>query len=395
MVSKLKNNRVLISGGGIAGLTLGILLNQKGWEPLIIERDTELRTEGYIVDVFGTGWDVAERIGVIDELKKIQYPLRYLEYVDRNGKPFLSVEMSRIKKSFGNKYLPLRRSDLEKVLFERAKSDGLGVQFGSELHSLQDTGSSVEVEFKDGSRDSFALVFGADGVHSKTRQLVFGEEGRFARFLGANVAAFHTTNKYGIQNSIKLFEETDHLVAVYPISASRITTIYVFRSQNSGFVPRDDRLPLLKEKFKGAGWICKKILDEVTPSTPIFLDSYTQIVMPSWTQGRIALLGDACGCLTMISGQGSQMAMGEAYVIASELERNRGEFKGPFQTYEKFLKPQVTRKQNDAARFLKIVIPSANSPVWPRRFAIRLLFNSPLINAVPLYFGSKSVLKNY
>lgn len=389
------NKRVLISGGGIAGLTLGILLRRQGWDPLVIERDAALRTEGYIVDIFGTGWDIAERIGVIDALKEVRYPLDYMEYISKDGRPFLSIEMARLKQAFGNKYLPLQRSDLERVLFERAKSEGLSVRFGTQVRNVRDNGSLVEVEFEDNSRDSFSLVFGADGVHSRIRQMVFGREEQFARFLGAYVAAFQAVNKYGIKRSIKFFEEPGRLVAFYPLSDSVLTTIYIFRSGNSGFIPRAERLSLIQNKFKGAGWICRRILEEVEPSVSVFLDSYTQIVMPSWSKGRIALLGDACGCLTMVSGQGSQVAMGEAYVISRELEYHRDDFAQAFRNYEKFYKPMVSKKQNDAARFLKIVIPPAHFPSCLRRSALRIIFRWPFINLVPMYFGSKSALKNY
>ena len=80
--------KILISGGGIAGLTLSILLYEKGWEPVIIERDLALRAEGYMMDFFGTGWDVAERMGMLDSLRDIHYPIDYMEYVDYSGRPY-------------------------------------------------------------------------------------------------------------------------------------------------------------------------------------------------------------------------------------------------------------------------------------------------------------------
>ena len=387
--------RVLISGGGIAGLTLGILLRVKGWEPLLIERDPALRTEGYMIDFFGTGWDVAERIGIVDELRAVKYPIDYLEFVDHTGKPYVSAPISRVRQALNDNYVYLRRSDLEKILFERAKSAGLNVRFGTTIRSLNDIGSSVEVEFEDGSRDSFSLVFGADGVHSRVRELAFGPEEQFARFLGAYVTAFHIANKYDITNSIKLYEEVDHTIGYYPINDNVITSFYVFRSGNEGYVQHEKRLPLLKEKFENAGWIGKRVLEDLTPETPVFFDSLTQILMPHWSNGRIALLGDACACLTLIAGQGSHMAMGEAYVIASELERYGGEHLPAFQAYEEFLKPPVMAKQDSAARFSKSFIPSVDSRMWLRRIVIRFVFNRFLIGYFLSSFGSKSVLRRY
>jgi 2-polyprenyl-6-methoxyphenol hydroxylase-like FAD-dependent oxidoreductase len=383
------NRRVLISGGGIAGLTLGIFLHRHGWEPLIIERDAALRQEGYIVDVFGIGWDMADRVGILDALLEVKYPLDYLAYVGETGRPFVSTGMDRIKRAFHGKYLPLRRTDLETALFEKARSEGLGVRFATEVRAMNDTGAAVEVEFDDGGRDIFSLVFGADGVHSRTRQLVFGEEEQFARFLGTSVAAFHTANRYGLKDTITLFEEAHHLVAVYPISETVITTIYVFRNESPAHVPPEERLGFLRHKFSDAGWICRTILDDLEPHKPIFLDSFTQILLPSWSKGRIALLGDASGCLTMVSGQGSHMAMGEAYVIARELSRDRAEVKQAFQEYERLFKPLVRKKQDNAALLLKIIIPAAHAPEFLRHAAIRLLFGTPLVNLMPVYFGSR------
>ena len=390
-----KNRRVLISGGGIAGLTLGILLYERGWEPLVIERDPELRTEGYMIDFFGTGWDVAERIGIVEQLRAVKYPINYIEFVDNIGKPYVRTPISRVRQVFKDKYVYLRRSDLEKILFDRAKSAGLDVRFSTVVKYLNDTGSSMEVEFENGRQDSFSLVFGADGVHSNVRELTFGPEEKFARFLGAYVTAFHTANKYDIVDSIKLFEEKDHTIGYYPIGNQVMTAFYVFRNLNAGFIPHEERLPLLKDKFKDSGWLGKQVLEDLDLKTPVFFDSLTQILMPTWSKGRIALLGDASSCLTLIAGQGSHMAMGAAYVIARELERHNGEHEPAFSAYEAFLKPLVIARQDSAAAFSNTFIPSQNSRMWLRRIVIKLIFNRFLLGYFLSSFGAKSVLGHY
>ena len=139
----MTNKNVLISGAGIAGLTLGILLKEKGWEPTVIERDPAMRTEGYMIDFFSTGWDVAERMELVDELRKITYPIDALQYVDRNGKPYLSLPVTSVRKALAGKYTYLLRTDLERILFERAQSRGLSVNFGTTIQSLRDNASGV------------------------------------------------------------------------------------------------------------------------------------------------------------------------------------------------------------------------------------------------------------
>lgn len=374
---------------------MGILLHEKGWDPLVIERDPELRTEGYMMDFFGTGWDVAERVGIADALRSIKYPVDRIDYVDADGKAYASTPIDRVRRALNNNYVYLRRSDLESILFKRASEAGLDIRFGTSIRSLEDNGSFIGVVFEDGGRDSFSLVFGADGVHSRVRDLVFGPEKQFARFLGAYVAAFHTANKHHIEASLQMFEEVDRLTGYYPISDKMITAFYLFRSQDLGFIPRDRRLLLLKEKFKGSRWIAEKVLDGMAASTPIFLDSLTQILMPAWRKGRIALLGDASGCLTLAAGQGSHMAMAGAYVIANELENSNGNYDTAFKSYEAFMKPFVTRKQDQAARFARTYIPSQHSRMWLRRIVIRLIFSRLLIGYGLSSFGAQSILKHY
>ncbi len=384
--------RVLVSGAGIAGLTLAILLKEKGFEPLVVEREPGLRREGYMMDFFGTGWDVAERMGLIDALRAISYPIERMEFVDGAGRPFLSFPIDRLRKALSSRYVYLRRPDLEQILFARAMENEVTVRFGSSIETMQESGAGMRVRFVDGSEDEFALVFGADGVHSHVRALAFGQPEQFERFLGYYVAAFHVAlAKYSLGHSIRLYEETDRTVWLYPTDESRGDATYIFRHEDIGFIPHARRLPMLREQFAKSGWIAEDVLHDVESTEPIFFDSLTLIAMPDWHRGRVALLGDACGCLTLAAGQGSHMAMAGAYVLARELDRG-ADHQTAFEAYQNFLKPHVARKQRDAARFASLIVPSVRSHPILRRLALRLIFSAPAIKYAMRSFGTRSVL---
>ena len=153
-----------------------------------------------------------------------------------------------------------------------------------------------------------------------------------------------------------------------------------------------DRLATLRERYRGAGWIAEDVLDAYDGSDPIFFDSVTQIVMPQWHRGRVALIGDACGCLTLLAGQGSHMAMAGAYVLAEELGRH-ADHAAAFAAYQRFLKPYVGKKQRDAARFARLFVPSRRSRPWLRQLIIQALFSRALISYGMALFGTKSVLR--
>jgi 2-polyprenyl-6-methoxyphenol hydroxylase-like FAD-dependent oxidoreductase len=386
---------VLISGAGIAGLTLAILLKRQGYEPLVVERDKAPRTEGYMMDFFGSGFDVAERMGLADELRAIHYPIDALQFVDSDGEIYASVPIARISQALGGKYVYLRRSDLERILYDRAQAEGVAVRFGSVVTSLRETAKGVRATFVDGAGADFALVFGADGVHSGVRRLIFGEQRQFERFLGGYVAAFHLKrHKFDIGRALKLHEETDRVAAFYPLDAKRMDATYVFRHDEVQVLP-DDRLSFVRKEFKGAGWIAEAMLKAYRGKEPIYFDSLTQIAMPRWHQGRVALLGDACGALTLLAGQGSHMAMAGAYVIARELERHEGDYAAAFAAYESKLKPAVTKRQKDAAAMVRYFIPSARSRPWLRRLFIKLMFSPPMLPLIFRWFGARSVLEGY
>ncbi len=391
----MSDGKILISGAGIAGLTLAILLKDQGYNSLVLERDQALRSEGYMMDFFGSGWDVAARMGLVPKLRAIRYPIDQLQFVNAEGAVWESVPIDRVRRALGGTYVYLRRSDLERILYDRAVALGVAIRFGCQISALRDTGDGICITFDDGSEDAFDLVFGADGVHSRARNLVFGDEKQFERFLGGYVAAFHLDHHpFDIGRAVKLYEETDRIAMFYSLDATRMDATYVFRHEEAR-VPADKRLNFVRGEFEGAGWISEQMLDLYQEKEPIFFDSLTQIVMPHWCKGRVALLGDACGCLTLLAGQGSHMAMAGAYVIARELDRHEGDYRLAFAAYEAKLKPVVTAKQNEAAQFARYFIPSTRSRPWVRRLFIRLMFSPLLLPLVFRWFGARSALEGY
>lgn len=386
--------RVLISGGGIAGLTLGILLKENGWDPTIIEREAAPRTEGYVIDFAGAGWDVAERMGLIDEIRAITYQVDAMRYVDAGGRAYVSLPIASVRQALDGKYTYLRRSDLERVLLERARVAGVAIVFGTTIQSLDDTGHQVTATFDDGSRDSFSLVFGADGVHSRVRELVFGPEAQFSRFLGYYVAAFDLDgHDYDIGTALSIFEEPDRTLWVYSLHDGVSSAMYVFRHENIGYVPRHERLPLVRGAYRGAGWIAERMLADHPGTEPSFFDSTLQIVMPTWSKGRVALLGDAAACLTLLAGQGSHLAMADAYVLATELGRHE-DHAIAFAAYERALRGAAAKKQREAVRFSKWFVPSKRSFLPLRHLIERLVFNRLMFRYVFRFLG-KSVVVNY
>jgi 2-polyprenyl-6-methoxyphenol hydroxylase-like FAD-dependent oxidoreductase len=123
-------------------------------------------------------------------------------------------------------------------------------------------------------------------------------------------------------------------------------------------------------------------------------DTLTQIAIPRWSRGRVTLLGDACGCLTLLAGQGSHMAMAGAYILAQELQRYDGNHAAAFASYEAMMKPAIAERQEDAAAFAKVFIPTTQSKPWLRRLVIGTAFNPLVLPFAFKAFGARSVLED-
>jgi len=156
--------------------------------------------------------------------------------------------------------------------------------------------------------------------------------------------------------------------------------------------PGAQRKPMLDAHYQGAGWVIPQLIASITDTTPVYLDSVTQIQMPRWSDGRITLAGDAAHCLTLISGQGASTAMGGAYILAEELGKTV-DYCAAFAAYERWVRPFVLDKQRKARRFAKTFVPSSRLGVQISYLTMKLMFTPLLARFIGKQFGFDSLLQ--
>lgn len=184
------------------------------------------------------------------------------------------------------------RSDLTHLLYQEIESR-LEFCFGSRIRSLADRGDTVEVTFKVERQEEFDLVVGSDGIHSDTRNLVFGDSVDFTHYLGYYVASFPVEFKHEFKNDFTMYLEPDRQASVYPIEQGVFQAALIFRAAEQGAIPAEDRKSFLERYYQDAGWHTLDLIESITPATPVFLDTVTQVTLPQWSQGRVVLVG---GC---------------------------------------------------------------------------------------------------
>jgi 2-polyprenyl-6-methoxyphenol hydroxylase-like FAD-dependent oxidoreductase len=384
--------RVLISGGGIAGLTLAYWLQRYGIVPTIVEKATHVRDSGYGIDFFGTGYDVASRMGLIDRLRSQQVIFDYVANVNRDGKIVTKLNRTLMNEIMYGQYLAILHGTLEEALNE-ALADAVDIRFSRTLTAIRQDVQAVHATFDDGTSESFDLLIGADGVHSLTRSLVFGAEERFARFLGYGVACYRLPDRYGIGHTWKMYSEPGRMVGAYSSSREgEIFTLFIYETANQERLPREQRLPRLRQIFAGMGWLTQQFLSDISDTEEIFMDAVTQIQMSSWHQGRVVLIGDACACPTLISGQGASLAMGEAYILAEYLHTAPG-YQDAFYHYEQRLQAYIHQQQKSARGFAKSFVPHTLLERKVQQVIMNLFLREACIGLLRRQFGAQSILQ--
>ncbi|WP_282781907.1 MULTISPECIES: FAD-dependent monooxygenase [unclassified Nocardia] len=352
--------RILIPGGGIAGLTLAYWLHHYGHEPVVVERAPRGRYGGYGIDFFGTGYDIAARMGLTDRLAARQLPTEDIRTVDTRGRPHARLERRVLEKVIGGPYLALMHARLEEALADAVRNR-VEVRHEQRVTTVRQRPDGVDVAFADGTEDSFDLLIGADGVHSATRELVFGPEPGFARHLGYTMACYPVADTYDLGPRRVHYSEPGRQTVLYPTDTpGELIALFLYRTQR--FVPpRAERPAALRAAFDGMGWITPRLL-AAAPADDLFMDSLTQIRMPSWHRGRVALIGDAAAAMTLTSAQGASMAMAGGYLLAEALHRH-SEHVAAFHAYEARLRAAVDQRQDRARAIARSLVPATRTGI--------------------------------
>jgi 2-polyprenyl-6-methoxyphenol hydroxylase-like FAD-dependent oxidoreductase len=367
---------VLISGVGIGGPTLAFWLKTAGFETTLVERAPKLRTGGYVIDFWGLGYDIAELMGLSDEINRAGYHIRELRIVNAKGERVSGFGTSVFRELTGGRYVTIGRSDLSRLLVEKIKND-TEIVFGDEIIGLQEQSDSVQVEFKHGSQRRFDLVVGADGLHSTVRRLVFGSQDRFEKRLGYIVAAFEARGYRPRDEDVYVtYCQPGQMLGRVALNDDRTLFLFVIAADiiaRSEMSDREAQKAVLRNAYAAGGWETSCILAELERTRDLYFDRVSQIGMSTWSQGRIALVGDGAFCVSLMAGQGAALAMTAAYVLAGELSKTDQQHEKAFYNYERILRTFIESKQKGAARFASAFAPKTRWGLFLRNQIIRAI----------------------
>ncbi|WP_281497917.1 FAD-dependent monooxygenase [Mycolicibacterium sp. F2034L] len=362
---------VLVSGASVAGMATAYLLARQGNSVTVVERYPELRPGGQAVDVRGPALTVLDRMGLLETVRARAIVFRGMSTVDADGtETSRDTEKTATGGLLGNPDVEILRDDLVDVLF--TATEDVEFVFDDSAAAIDDIGDAVRVEFRGGSVRDFDFVVGADGLHSAVRRLAFGPEDRYVRRMGMFLAVCTTRNFLELDRWQVWFSEHEPELFCGVYSArgnSEARVMFGFTDSQLRLDHRDENAQWdeLGRRFGEAGAFPESLLAEARRASDFYCDESAQIVMDSWSRGRVVLVGDAAHCASPLSGQGTSLALLGAHTLATELF-DAGDHDGGFAAYEAALRQYVV--DNQALAFED----SSDDATWWDRFY-------PVINA--------------
>jgi 2-polyprenyl-6-methoxyphenol hydroxylase-like FAD-dependent oxidoreductase len=363
--------RIAISGAGVAGAALAHWFHRSGHSPTLIEQAQAFRSGGYMIDFWGVGYRAARRMGIEQAVRDAGYDVQKVRSVGPDGSTKADLNADVFGRMVGDDFTSLPRGDLAAAVYDTidGKVDAI---FGDSIATLDQHADGVRVTFDHHPPDEFDLVVGADGLHSNVRRLVFGHERNFEHYLGCKVAAC-VVDGYRPRDELVYvtYNTPGRQVARFALRDDRTMFLFVFRAEHDsvGLSPKDQ----LHKQFGDAGWECERILAAVDTVDDLYFDVVSQIRMDRWSQGRVMLIGDAAGCISLLGGEGTGLAMTEAYVLAGELHRAGGDHRIAFDAYEARLRPFIADKQVGATRLLGFFATKTRFGLWFRNISMRAM----------------------
>ncbi|GLB67824.1 FAD-dependent monooxygenase [Arthrobacter mangrovi] len=372
--------KAIVVGAGIAGLVTARQLGLAGWEVDLVEKSDGPRRDGYMMDFFGPGVEASERIGLYPRLARVAYRVDGVEYLDARERVRARLDYDRFARLAGGKVLSLLRPDLERAALgalEDVPHGRVRLHYGNRVTgvSMQDDGVRVAVDGPAARLPAADVVVGADGIHSEVRARVFGPETDYLRPLGMRAAAFIVREaelNARFRNRFVLTDSLDRTAGLYGLRTDKVAAFLVYRDPPAG-AGRDTSAPRdrLRNEFSGLHPAVDRLLD-LCPADP-YDDVVAQIVLPHWWKGRAVLVGDACGAVSLLAGQGGSLAIAGAALLGDTLGRvTSADGIAPALTeFEQAWQPVGAQAQASGRRAASSFLPANRTQRLLRRWVIR------------------------
>ncbi|MGE7415930.1 FAD-dependent monooxygenase [Methylobacterium tarhaniae] len=346
-------DRVLVAGGGIAGLAVRRALHRRGLPSLTLERRGDPAEAGLAINLPGNAVRALAQLGLLDDLRAVGTRVRRREYRTERGRLLFAVDEEAF---WGVETGPhcLRRGDLMRLLQLDLPAGDL--RLGAGVVAGRQTPQGVEVDLEDGTVERGGLLVGADGVHSRVRRSLFDDRAPGAALLATQSWRFMVPNP-GVE-AWTLWAGAGALFLLIPVDRGEA---YGWVSTSGGPVAGLDPAGLRRAFAPFPDLVRDTLETALAKPASIHHSPLEEVRIPSWSRDRTVLVGDAAHATAPVWAQGAALALEDALVLADLLEAGR-DWRSVGPDYERLRRPRVAHVQAMTDRLSR----TARLPGWAR-----------------------------
>jgi 2-polyprenyl-6-methoxyphenol hydroxylase-like FAD-dependent oxidoreductase len=356
------SKHAIISGAGIAGPALARELSARGWRATVVERFPERRTTGQNVDIRGAAREVLRRMGIEDAVRAANTTEIGTRFVREDGSIAAAFPVSHDGRADGpTAELEILRGELSRILVD-GSCEQADYRYGSTIADVVDHDDRVTVTLDDGTTlDGDVLVI-AEGLRSRSRRFVTPAPVRdfSMHFVYATLPRRDTDDNWWSWQSAT----NSRAVHLRPDNLGTTRAILTFFADVRGFeeLDRDAQITILRRTFADVGGAAPRVLTDLEAGAPLYFSAVGQVQCPTWSKGRVALIGDAAFCNATFGGAGTSLALIGAYILAGELA-TVGDTTAALRRYEQKMKPYIEAAPRIREPMLRLANPKTRAGI--------------------------------
>jgi 2-polyprenyl-6-methoxyphenol hydroxylase-like FAD-dependent oxidoreductase len=344
---------IVISGGGIAGLTAARLLANQGYRITVLERASSFNKSGFLISLKSFGVKIMDELGLTAQLQQASLPSELARFLEADDHVIQEISYDKMHQGIERAVL-ITRGGLHQVLYDHIKED-VDILFSSTIQELHDKGATVKVVLSSGEVLTADLLIVSEGLRSSTRESYFKDsqlEDFNLLYMGGRL---NETHAYKV-GTFNIYVDVNRMLSIYPIAADEIAIqVYIHHSGDLASI-RNTAYDMLRTSFKGYNADVRNLLSRFENNGLMFIDKMGMVNAPGLVKGKVVLLGDAGYCPTALSGMGASLSIYGAKALVHFIRQDPGDLGSACRHYDQLMQPIIKKFQgnarNNAASFI-------------------------------------------
>ncbi|SDG82895.1 2-polyprenyl-6-methoxyphenol hydroxylase [Pedobacter terrae] len=347
--------KILISGGGIAGLTAAKLLAGQDHQVTVIDRAPSFTKAGFLISLKSFGVRIMEELGLMEELRAASSPSEFVSFLEKDERLIQHISYKKMNQNIERSVL-ISRGGLHNVMYENLK-DQVNVLFDTTISGITSTSDKTAVTLSDGSSMEADLVIVSEGLRSSTRERYFTDsqmEDFNTLYMGGRLEMEHS---YAV-GAFKIYIDVNKMLSIYPIADNEIAIqCYIHHTGDIATI-KQKSADLLHSSFNEYSTEVRDLLNRFVEKGLMFVDKMGMVEATDLVNGNMVLLGDAGYCPTALSGMGASLSIYGAKALSHFISKTPDDLKSACSNYNTLMQPIIRKFQGNARNNASSFIPA-------------------------------------